>query len=150
MSGVPVEINLLHVFAVFPFIFYMGYKKIIPFKPEYLQGLGVLVGLYHGYVARKKGGLGVDDAGINLLHVFIVAPFLILLGRDKFKSKEIATLTMVLAVLGGLYHLFQVYAKKDIFLMKETYSNETEENFSELSKDISNSDCKSKVGSYNV
>jgi len=74
-------INLMHVLFIAPLLIYVGIARdSIPEWMFYvLGGLGVIVLLYQLYKAYGKIKEG-KSAWVNWIHVFLIAPLLILMG----------------------------------------------------------------------
>ena len=80
----PIEKNLFHVLVVAPLFLYVGfYGNTTPTLLFDLMGvLGALVLMYHLYRAyeRLKNN---QSAWINWIHIFLVAPLLLIVGYLK-------------------------------------------------------------------
>lgn len=103
---------IFHIVFVAPLFLFVGFQRAATPEIIYqlLFGLGILIGLYHGYKAIMRIFVTPSpNLWINLIHVLVVAPMLIYLGWLGKKSERWAYEILLLlgfGVLGyQLYHL---------------------------------------------
>jgi membrane-bound metal-dependent hydrolase YbcI (DUF457 family) len=109
-------INLMHVAFIAPLLIYVGFARdTIPEWLFYVLGaLGVFVLLYQLYKAYGKIKEG-KSAWIQWIHVFLVAPLLILLGVLRKDTERRYFEMLLLLGLGALgYH--GIYLIREIIL----------------------------------
>lgn len=102
------SINLFHIFIVAPIMAYAGYygAESNPQIFTALLALGVLAALYHAYRLYEVK----QNVGINLFHIFIVAPLFIYVGYMGTKAMpQLFTVLMFLSIVVLLYHLYRAY-----------------------------------------
>lgn len=106
-------INIVHVAVLAPLFIYVGIKgnKTPMLLFTTLLVVGVVVALYHSYrmfVTFKNSGI-VPYLYVNLVHVLLVAPFLIYVGLNKNNSPPIVFHSLiifaVLMILSNGYRL---------------------------------------------
>ena len=101
-------LNAIHAFLLGPFLFWIGFAPdSIPesaYKLLVFIGIGVLV--YHLYRAYQK--LRADQsAWVNWIHIFLVAPLLILVGYlKKDAAQRYFEMLMMLGFAATGYHAF--------------------------------------------
>lgn len=101
------NINLFHLFIIFPALLVLSAYKTAPKELFYFfMALGVVLAVYHTKLAFDKKSL--MDASTNILHVVLVAPLLIAMGYNK----KIYPMTLQsISILGALYHTYRIYQK---------------------------------------
>jgi hypothetical protein len=73
-----------------------------------LLGLGAFLIAYHAYLAYKKTMDG-KSAWVNYIHIFAVAPLLIILGYNrKTTSRKYYEMLLILGFAGGGYHALSI------------------------------------------
>jgi len=106
--------HLLHALIIGPAFLAVGYfREQVPTAVFYIMiGLGVIVLLYHLYRAYEKIKEG-KSAWVNWIHIFLVAPLLLLvgwLGKDAHRRYFEIMLLLGFAATGyhGLYAIKNV------------------------------------------
>jgi hypothetical protein len=109
-------INLMHVAFIAPLLIYVGFARdTIPEWLFYVLGaLGVFVLLYQLYKAYGKIKEG-KSAWIQWIHVFLVAPLLILLGVLR-KDTDRRYFEMLLLLGCGALGYHGIYLIREIIL----------------------------------
>lgn len=76
-------VHLFHIVLVSGLLFYVGVTRdhMPPFMYPVLLGLGLFVGAYHVFKALTK-----KHAWVNYIHIFFIAPLLVLIGFFKEKT----------------------------------------------------------------
>ena len=89
MSGIPTRmiIHLLHVFIIGGLFLYVGLKRntIPQWLFLVLLGLGGIILIYHIYKAYLRITNNANP-WVNLIHIFGVAPLLLLIGYNREKT----------------------------------------------------------------
>ena len=80
----PFFVHLFHILFVGSLFLYVGTQRtsIPKFFYPILLGLAVVIFLYHGYKTYLKLSSG-KNPWINLIHMFIIAPTLLIIGLNK-------------------------------------------------------------------
>jgi hypothetical protein len=75
-------VHLFHILIVGAFLLYIGIVKtnMPAFMYKIIFATGILIFLVHGYKAILKYGQPKSYLWVNLLHIFIVAPVLLIIG----------------------------------------------------------------------
>jgi purine-cytosine permease-like protein len=75
-------VHLFHLIIVGAFLLYIGIVKtnMPPFMYKVIFAVGILIVLLHGYKAIVKYGTPKSYLWVNLFHIFIVAPVLLMIG----------------------------------------------------------------------
>jgi len=100
------NINLAHVFGVGLLFLYVGiYRDTVPEWIFHLLGvIGAIIFVYHAYLAYTKIKEN-KSAWINWIHIFLVAPLLILLGYlKKDASRRYFEMLLILGCASIGYH----------------------------------------------
>ena len=104
--SVDLAVNLSHVFFVGPLFIYIGMARPdTDVKFFYLLAfLGLFVLIYHSYRAHNKLKEG-NDALINWIHIFFLAPLLFILAGMKRSANPIFfTILLILGIVTIVYH----------------------------------------------
>lgn len=104
-------VNLFHILFVGALFLYVGIKRDKIYKPLFsgLFFLGFIIVFYHlykmyGYINSGKG------FWVNLIHIFIIGPFLIYIGYYGEKtSRKIFELLLMLGFASIGYHLYYLF-----------------------------------------
>ncbi len=102
----PTTLHAFHTFVVGPAFVYIGLgKTTIPNVVFTILGIvGVVIFLYHSYLAYTKLRDG-KSAWINWIHVFIIAPLLLLLAKlRQDASRRYFEMLMMLGFASIGYH----------------------------------------------
>lgn len=106
--------NLYHVFGIGPLFIYVGiYRETVP--DSIFQLLGVLGFVLIGYHALRAYSLLKENksAWVNWIHIFLIAPLLLLLGYlKKDASRRYFEMMLMLGFAAIGYHGF--------YLMRES------------------------------
>ena len=80
----PFFVHLFHILFVGSLFLYVGIQRtnIPKFFYPILLGLAVVIFFYHGYKTYLKLSSG-KNPWINLIHMFIIAPILLIIGLNK-------------------------------------------------------------------
>lgn len=108
--------HLLHVFLIGPALLYVGYYRdqMADIAFSVLLAVGAAVLLYHLYRAFTKIKEG-KSAWVNWIHIFLIAPLLLLvgyLGKDAERRYFEMMLLLGFAAVG--YH--GLYAVRTLFM----------------------------------
>lgn len=101
---------LFHVLFVSPLFIYVGIaREQVPEAVFYtLGGLGGVMGLYQIYKAYEKIKAG-QSAWINFIHIFLVAPLLLILGvLGKTTSRKYFEMLLLLGFAAFGYHTLSI------------------------------------------
>jgi hypothetical protein len=103
MFSKPMWVYLVHLFILSPVLIYIGYKNGLTNQPisagnwifSFLFWIGIIALLLHGWllvkdlwqIYKKQKVFSINDKHmwVNVLHVFIVAPILIVIGSRNSK-----------------------------------------------------------------
>jgi hypothetical protein len=104
-------VNLFHILFVGTLFLYVGiYQKQIKHSLYmFLIFLGLFVFIYHSFIILHKIKSG-NQIWINLIHIFVVAPLLLIIGFNKEETprKYFEMLLMLgMAVIG--YHTYYLF-----------------------------------------
>lgn len=104
-------ISLFHVLLVAPLFFLIAFfRSDIPdWGFQILLGLGVFVGIYHGYKAVVRYAANSQYLWVNLIHTLFVAPLLIYIGYNQKQTPRWAYEVCIMigsAALG--YHTYSL------------------------------------------
>jgi len=110
-------LQLIHTFGIAPLLIYIGlYKQAVPdavFTGLFIIGLGVLA--YHAYRAYTKLKEN-KSAWINWIHIFLVAPLLLIIGYlKKDASGRYFEMLLMLGFAAFGYHA--LYLMREMLLM---------------------------------
>ena len=110
---------VFHVMVIAPTFFYVGFNRAA--TPDWLYhvllGVGILVGLYHGYKAIGRLYAKSPIVWVNLIHTLVVAPLLIWIGYHGKKTGRPAyeiLLMLGFAVFG--FHLYRAIVYSQTFI----------------------------------
>jgi hypothetical protein len=98
--------NLFHVFGIGPLLLYVGlYRETVPEPVFQMLGItGVIVLIYHSikaYVSLKEN----KSAWVNWIHIFLVAPLLMILGYlKKDTNRRYFEMMLILGFASIGYH----------------------------------------------
>jgi len=104
------QIALFHVIIVAPLFLYVGLaREQTPDAVFYtLGGIGAFILLFHIYKAYEKIQEG-KSPWINYIHIFLVAPLLIVLGYNrKTTNRKYFEMLLILGFAGGGYHALSI------------------------------------------
>lgn len=109
-------LHAAHAALIGPGLFYIGFAPdTLPdwaFTALLFLGVGILI--YHTYLAIQKMA-GERSAWVNWIHIFLVAPLLILVGYlKKDAARRYFEMLMLLGFAATGYHAF--YLMRDIML----------------------------------
>jgi hypothetical protein len=105
-----VQLAIFHLLFVVPLFLYVGLAR--EQTPDWvfylLGGLGAFMILYHGYKAYTKLKDG-KSPWINYIHIFLVAPPLIILGiNKKTADRKYFEMLLMLGFAAGGYHALSI------------------------------------------
>lgn len=97
---------LIHLIVIVPFLLYIGLARDkVPdsvFKGVF--GLGLIVLFYQSYKAYTKI-VGGKSAWVNYVHMFLIAPLLLIIGHyGKTTSRKYFEMLLLAAFAAGGYH----------------------------------------------
>lgn len=104
-------VHLFHIIFVGGLFLYIGIKQknMFNFMYNFILATGVLILFYHFYKGYKKIIMG-KNAWVNIFHVLIVAPLLILTGIKKQNTpRYIYELIFMLAFAAIGYHAYYLF-----------------------------------------
>lgn len=104
-------VHLFHIIFVGGLFLYIGIKQknMSDFMYNFILATGVLILFYHFYKGYKKIIMG-KNAWVNIFHVLIVAPLLILTGIKKQNTpRYIYELIFMLAFAAIGYHAYYLF-----------------------------------------
>jgi hypothetical protein len=113
----PVQLNAFHVVAVAPLLLYVGFARsnTPDLVFDLLGVLGLIVLTYHVYRAYGKLKEG-QSAWVNWIHIFLVAPLLLLLATlKKDASRRYFEMLLILGFASLGYHA--TYLIREIMFM---------------------------------
>lgn len=81
-------VHLFHILIIGAFLLYIGIVKanMSPIMYKVIFAVGILILLVHGYKAIIKYGQPKSWLWVNLFHIFIVAPVLLIIGWNGVKT----------------------------------------------------------------
>ena len=104
-------ISLLHILLVVPLFFLIAFfRSDIPvWAFQSLLGLGLFVGVYHGYKTAVRYATNSPYVWVNLIHVLFVAPLLIYIGYNQKQTPRWAYELCILAGSAAFgYHTYEL------------------------------------------
>jgi hypothetical protein len=104
-------LSLFHVLVVVPLLFLIAFfRSDIPeWAFQCLLGLGVFVGIYHGYKAAVRYAANSQYLWVNLIHVLFVAPLLIYIGYNQKNTSRWAYEVCIMVGSAALgYHTYSL------------------------------------------
>jgi hypothetical protein len=110
---------VFHVIVIAPLLLFVGFSRAA--TPDWvyslLFGMGILVGVYHGYKAVVRLMTSSPVVWVNLIHVLFVAPMLLWIGYQGKKTGRPAydmLLMLAFAVFG--FHLYKLVVISQTFI----------------------------------
>jgi hypothetical protein len=104
------QLAIFHVLLIAPLFIYVGLaREQVPDAVFYtMGGLGVAIAGYHGFKAYTKIMAG-QSPWINYIHIFLVAPLLIILGLyGKTANRKYFELLLMLGFSAFGYHSLSI------------------------------------------
>ena len=104
-------INILHIFVIAPFLFYVALirSQIAPWIYSLLIGIAVVIFVYHGYKSIIKWKAKSPSLWINLIHVLFVAPLLLFIGSKGVDTPRWAYEILAMSAFATLgYHIYSI------------------------------------------
>lgn len=112
-------IAILHVVVIVPFLLFVGFNRAA--SPEWMYnilfGVGLLVLIYHSYLAVTRFAAGSPRLYVNLIHVLIVAPLLLWIGYYGKRTERPAYDMLLIAAFGAFgFHLYRLIVMSQTFI----------------------------------
>jgi hypothetical protein len=104
-------ISLFHVLFVVPMFFLIAFfRSDIPDGIfQCLLGLGLFIGIYHGYKAVVRYAANSQYLWVNLIHILFVAPLLVYIGYNQKQTPRWAYEVCILVGSAALgYHTYSL------------------------------------------
>lgn len=104
------QLAIFHAAIIAPLFIYVGLARDqVPDSVFYALGVtGVFIALYHSYRAYEKLKEG-KSPWVNYIHIFLVAPLLIILGLNrKTANRKYFEMLLLLGFAGGGYHTLSI------------------------------------------
>jgi len=104
------QLALFHVIIISPLFLYVGlFREDVPESVFYTVGaLGLVIAAYHAFKAYTKILAG-KSPWVNLIHIFLVAPVLIILGiYGKNSSRKFFEMLLILGFASLGYHALSI------------------------------------------
>ena len=119
MSGIPTRmiIHLLHVFIIGGLFLYVGLKRntIPQWLFPVLLGLGGIILVYHIYKAYVRITNNANP-WVNLIHIFGVAPLVLLIGYNREKTPRFIYELMLIYGFASIgYHGLYILEESGVF-----------------------------------
>jgi hypothetical protein len=111
-------IHLIHIIIIGSLLLYVGIKgKTMPqFMYHILLVIGILILVAHGYSVISKYGQKNSGLWVNLFHIFIVAPVILLIGLKREQAPYYLFQFMIMLGFAAIgYHGY--------FMIKELMDN---------------------------
>lgn len=110
-------VSLLHLLIILPTLLFVAMNRAA--TPAWLYTtlliVGCFIALYHGYKFVKRYLAGSSHAWVNAMHVFLIAPLLIVIGSNKKETPRMYYEILLLVAFGGVgYHLFSLVRSLDV------------------------------------
>jgi hypothetical protein len=110
-------LSIFHLLLVFPFLLYTAFQRAA--TPDWLYTtllvVGCFIALFHGFKFVTRYLSGSSYAWVNAVHVFLVAPLLIMIGLNKKETPRMYYELLMLLAFGGVgYHLFSLVRSLDM------------------------------------
>lgn len=112
-------IVILHVTVIVPFLLYVGFNRAA--TPDWMYsvlfGTGIIVLLYHGYMAVSRLIAASPVVWRNLIHVLIVAPLMLWIGYYAKRTERPAYDMLLVTAFGALgFHLYKLIVITQTFV----------------------------------
>jgi hypothetical protein len=104
------QLALFHVIVISPLFLYVGLSRDDVPEPVFytLGALGFVIAAYHGFKAYTKIMEG-KSPWVNLIHILLVAPLLIILGiYGKSSSRKFFEMLLILGFASLGYHALSI------------------------------------------
>ena len=104
------QLALFHALIIAPFFIYVGlFREQVPDAVFYALGsLGIIIAGYHAYKAYEKIKEG-KSPWVNYIHIFLVAPLLIILGLNgKTANRKYFEMLLLLGFSAFGYHTLSI------------------------------------------
>jgi hypothetical protein len=106
-----IALSIFHILVVSPFFLYVAFVRgqLEPWVFTVLQGLGLLLLIYHSYKTIIKWKAHSMSVWVNILHIVAVAPLLLYIGSMGYDTPRWAF--EILAMLGFAalgYHIYSM------------------------------------------
>ena len=108
--NVHTQLAIFHAFIIAPLFIYVGlFREQVPDAVFYTLGsLGIIIAGYHAYKAYEKIKEG-KSPWINYIHIFLVAPPLIIMGLNgKTTSRKYFEMLLLLGFSAFGYHTLSI------------------------------------------
>ena len=110
-------LSLFHIFIALPLILYAAFQRAA--TPDWLYTtllvVGCFIALVHGYKFVTRYAAGSSYAWVNAVHVALIAPLLIIIGKQKKETPRMYYELLLLVAFAGVgYHLFSLVRSLDM------------------------------------
>ena len=106
-----ITLSLFHVIVIAPFLLYIAFVRgqLPPWIFTMLQGLGLVLLIYHSYKTMIRWRAHSSIVWINILHVITVAPLLLYIGSRGYDTPRWAYEVLAMLAFAALgYHLYNI------------------------------------------
>ena len=122
-----ISLSIFHILVVSPFFLYVAFVRgqLEPWVFTVLQGLGLLLLIYHSYKTIIKWKAHSMTTWINIFHVIAVAPILLYIGSMGYDTPRWAF--EILAMLGFSALGYHIYSM--VLEIQRMYTNDNKANY---------------------
>lgn len=122
-----IALSIFHILVVAPFFLYVAFVRgqLEPWVFTVLQGLGLLLLIYHSYKTIIKWKAHSMSVWINILHIVAVAPILLYIGSMGYDTPRWAF--EILAMLGFSALGYHIYSM--VLEIQRMYTNDNKANY---------------------
>jgi prepilin signal peptidase PulO-like enzyme (type II secretory pathway) len=122
-----IALSIFHILVVAPFFLYVAFVRgqLEPWVFTVLQGLGLLLLIYHSYKTIIKWKAHSMTTWINIFHVIAVAPILLYIGSMGYDTPRWAF--EILAMLGFSALGYHIYSM--VLEIQRMYTNDNKANY---------------------
>jgi hypothetical protein len=122
-----IALSIFHILVVAPFFLYVAFVRgqLEPWVFTVLQGLGLLLLIYHSYKTIIKWKAHSMSVWVNILHIVAVAPILLYIGSMGYDTPRWAF--EILAMLGFSALGYHIYSM--VLEIQRMYTNDNKANY---------------------
>jgi hypothetical protein len=115
-------IVILHVAVIVPFLLWVGFNRAA--TPDWMYsvlfGTGIILLVYHSYMAISRLIAGSPAMWKNLIHVLLIAPLFLWIGYYAKRTERPAYDMLLLAAFGALgFHLYKLIVISQTFILSK-------------------------------
>ena len=110
-------LSLFHLLIALPVLLFVAMNRAA--TPDWLYTtllvVGCFIALFHGYKFVTRYASGSSYAWVNAIHVALIAPLLIIIGKQGRETPRMYYELLLLTAFAGVgYHLFSLVRSLDL------------------------------------